>query len=221
MLWYRVAGLVNHSWSICPVDGGRTWSIKFTMGLKSRNVCWNPIALIGKTQRWGACASSAPPSSMGKKRKRKSIQKKETSRNHAWGSSSHPEPSFTLFSHRFYCCPGHSLKLWISCKCFLKSSAQTEQAGEHISALRFNVFWMPGPSPIPLQAPSTSRQEWNHLPSSSSLPCACYGLVKVFLSPLGPSLRKGGSWCSHQYFSKSTTVTRNWVKGNNWVVIIL
>lgn len=111
----------------------------------------------------------------------------------------HGEVPLILSLLLFYFCTGFIVvlgrvfKLWILCKCFLKSSAQTEQYEEHISALRFNVFWLSGPSPILLQAPSTSRQEWNLLPSSLSPPCACYGLVKVFLSPSGPSLRKGGS----------------------------
>lgn len=127
----------------------------------------------------------------------------------------HGEVPLILSLLLFYFCTvfivvlGRVFKLWILCKCFLKSSTQTEQYEEHISALRFNVFWLPGPSPIPLQAPSTSRQEWNLLPSSLSPLCACYGLVKVFLSPSGPSLRKGGSWCSHWHFSKCTIVTRN------------
>lgn len=125
-----------------------------------------------------------------KKKREKHTEKKQPTDGR---SSSHPEPFFLLFSHRFYCCPGQSLKLWILRKCFPKSDAQIGQDGECFSVLSFNVFQMPELAPSTLQAHSTSRWEWHLLPSSSSPPCAYYGLVKLFPSPSGPSLRTHSS----------------------------
>jgi len=58
------------------------------MGLKSRNVHWNPIAFVGETQQQGVCGSSALPSFRKKKKKKRKKEKhwgKKKKNNNTWG----------------------------------------------------------------------------------------------------------------------------------------